>query len=146
MGKVVHWVSKMPTSQLLVWCCVILKTKSHLTFLPSQVVGQQFASVSYTMLWALITSTCEMLELNDWEPNKLQAQLLFLKKNPTSKVVFFFWVKLVPYLMGHIVGTKRLNNYIFSHYPIDIMVQIIRTKLMHMVLQWSVINYTQNPK
>jgi hypothetical protein len=32
MGEIVHWVSKMLTSQLLVCCCVILKTKRSFHF------------------------------------------------------------------------------------------------------------------
>jgi hypothetical protein len=64
-GKTMHWVDKMPASQLLVCCCVILKTKGCFTFLPPQVVGQQLTLVNRTMLWVLIVGTCEMLELNN---------------------------------------------------------------------------------
>jgi hypothetical protein len=45
-----QWVSKMPTSQLLVCCCVILKMEGRFTFLPPQVVGQQFALADHIML------------------------------------------------------------------------------------------------
>jgi len=111
MGKIVHWKNKMPTSQLLVCCYVILKTKGRFTFLPPQVVGQQLASNGFTRLWQLIACTWELLELEDWKPNKLWV--LFLckqsKQNLASpKVVTSFWVKLVPSWMGHIVGTTCL--------------------------------------
>ncbi len=93
IGKIVHWVNKMPTSQLLVCYCVILKMEGGFTFLPPWIVGQQLALVGYTMLWTLITVTCKMLELN--KPNKLRAQL-WSKENPiSSKIVTSFWIKLI---------------------------------------------------
>jgi len=39
-GKIVHCWNKMPTSQLLVCCCVNLKMKGCFTFLPPWVVRQ----------------------------------------------------------------------------------------------------------
>jgi hypothetical protein len=39
IGKTVHWVSKMPTSQLLVCYYVILKIEGCFTFLPPQSCG-----------------------------------------------------------------------------------------------------------
>jgi hypothetical protein len=78
MGKTMHLKSKMPASQLLMCCCIILKTKGHLTFLPPQVVGQQLASKILTKLGQLTTiGTWELLEHEDWELNKLQALLLW---------------------------------------------------------------------
>jgi hypothetical protein len=55
--KIVHWRNKMPTSQLLVCYCAILKMKGRFTFLPPQIVGQQLASNGLTRLWQLTIST-----------------------------------------------------------------------------------------
>jgi hypothetical protein len=63
--ETVDWVSKMPPSQLLVCCCVILKMKGRLAFLPPWVVGQQLTFANRTMLWALTTTMYEMLELDN---------------------------------------------------------------------------------
>jgi len=85
-----HWRSKMLASQLLMCCCVILRTKGHLTFLPPQVVGQQLASKGLTRLGQFtIVGTWELLEHEDWEPNKLQELLLWRwsKENPTSSKI-----------------------------------------------------------
>jgi hypothetical protein len=55
-----------------------LKIESHFTFLP-QVIGQQLASKGFTRLGQLIVaSTWELLEQENWEPNKLRA--LFLQR------------------------------------------------------------------
>jgi len=91
-----HWISKILACQLLVCYCVILEMKGHFTFLPPQIIGQQFISASRTMLWALIVGTCEMLELEDWEPNKLRTQLWSKENFTSSKVVTSFWIKSVP--------------------------------------------------
>jgi hypothetical protein len=66
-----HWISKMLASQLLVCCYVNLKMEGHFTFLPPRIVGQQLASNNLTRLWQLTTCKWELLELKDWEPNKL---------------------------------------------------------------------------
>jgi hypothetical protein len=71
MGKIVHGISKMLTSQLLVCCYVNLKTKGCPTFLPPRIVGQQLASDNFSKLWQFTTRTWELLKLKDWEPNKL---------------------------------------------------------------------------
>jgi hypothetical protein len=80
--------------QLLVCCCVNLRTNGCLTFLPPQVVGQQLALEGLTALGQLTkTDTWELLEHEDWEPNKLRALLLrrWSKENPTfAKVINSF--------------------------------------------------------
>jgi hypothetical protein len=116
-GKTMHWVNKMPTSQLLVCCWVILKMKGHLTFLPPWIVGQQLTSVDHTMLWTLITSTCELLGLNNWETNKLQTQLWSNDNLASSRIITSFWLKLIPSWMSHIVGTKGLATIYFHVVP-----------------------------
>ncbi len=111
MRTIMHWKNKTPTSQLLVCCGVILKMKGCLIFLPPWVVSQPLALNSFTRLWQLITSTWELLELEDWKPNKLWVLFLcrWSKENPaSSKDVTSFWVKLVPSWMGHIIGTTSL--------------------------------------
>jgi hypothetical protein len=62
----------MQACQLLVCYYVILKMEGRFT-LPPWVVGQQLASIGHTMLRAFIAGTYEMLELDDWEPNKVQT-------------------------------------------------------------------------
>ncbi len=116
--EIVHWVSKLLTSQLLVWCCVILKVEGHFTFLPPQVVGQQLASVGHTMLWTLIASTCKLLGLDDWEPNKLWTWLRS-KENPTSsRVITSFWVKSIPSWINHPIGIEGLTTIYFPIIPL----------------------------
>jgi aromatic ring hydroxylase len=65
--------------------------------------------------------TLELLELEDWKPNKLQA--LFLcrqsKQNlASSRVVISFWVKLLPSWMGHTVGIIGLATTNFFIVPL----------------------------
>jgi len=117
MRKIMHWVSKMPTSQLLVCWCIILKTKGYIAFLPPWVVGQQLASTGCTMLWTLIVSTCEMLEINNWEPNKLRTQLWSKENHVSFRVVTSFWVKSIPSWMGHPIETKGLTTTYFHIVP-----------------------------
>jgi hypothetical protein len=131
----------MPTSQLLLCYCVNLKIEGHLTFLPPRVVGQQLTSKGFTRLVQLIVvSTWELLEQKRLEPNKLR--MLFLckwsKENPTSsRIVNSFWAKLIPSWMGHTIGTIGLRNYKFSRCSTNATIQVIWTKLMLMVLEWS---------
>jgi len=109
--KTVHWKSNLSASQLFVCYCVILNIEDLLTFLPPQVVGQQLASNSLVGLWQLTSSTWELLELEDWKPNKLWALFLhkWSKENTTSSIVVTsFWVKLIPSWMGHKVGMVGL--------------------------------------
>jgi hypothetical protein len=55
---------------------------------------------------------------NNWEPNKLQAQLQ-LKENPTSsKVVTSFQIKSVPSWMSHTIGTEGLTTTYFRIVPL----------------------------
>jgi hypothetical protein len=58
-----HWRNKMPTSQLLVCYYVNLKMEGHLTFLLTQVLGQQLALDDFIRLWQLTINTWELLEL-----------------------------------------------------------------------------------
>jgi hypothetical protein len=103
----------MLASQLLVCYCVILKTEGRITFLPPWIVGQQLASGSHTMLWALIEATCELLKLDNWEPNKLQAWPQSKGKPASSKVVTSFRIKTIPFWMNHTIGTKGLATIYF---------------------------------
>jgi len=68
-------------------------------------------------LGQLITlGTWELFDQKYWEPNKLWALFLWrsLKGNLTSRVVNSFWVNLVPFWMGHTVGTTCLKLQIFA--------------------------------
>jgi hypothetical protein len=106
-GKTMHWRNKMSTSQLLVCCYVNLKMEGCITFLPPWIVNEQLALDGITRLWQFILGTWELLELENWKPNKLWTLFLsrWSKENLTfSKVVTSFWVKLIPFWMGHIVG------------------------------------------
>jgi hypothetical protein len=142
--KTMHWVSKMPTSQLLVWCYVILKMEGWFTFLPPWVVGQQLASTNCTMLWTLITCTCKMLELDDWEPKNLQARL-------RSKKTLFLLELLPPFelsqylLDGPYSWNYKPSNYIFSCCPTYTTIQISETKPMHMVFWWCAMKLYLKP-
>ncbi len=145
-GKTMHWVNKMSTYLLLVCWCVILKIEGCFTILPPGVVGQQLASVGHTMLWALITSTCEMLELDDWEPNKLWTWLRS-KKNPTSsRVVTSFWVKSIPSWMGHTIGTEGLTTTYFCTVPPTQWFKSLRQNQCIWCSSDPIWNCTQNPK
>jgi len=139
--KTVHWKSNLQASQLFVCYCVILNREDLFTFSPPRVIGQQLASNSLVGLWQLTKNTWELLELKDWKPNKLWALFLqkWSKENLTSyRVVTSFWVKLIPYWMGHKVGTAGLIISSFRTIP-PTQWLIIKTKLMFMVFEWFVV-------
>jgi hypothetical protein len=112
----------MPVFQLLVCCCVNLRTNGCFTFLPPQVIGQRLTLEGLTTLGQLTKiGTWELLEHEDWEPNKLWALLLRRrsKGNLTfAKVINSFWVKLVPSWMGHTIGIIYLIITIFYNVPL----------------------------
>jgi hypothetical protein len=144
MGKTVHWVSKMLASQLLVCYCVSLKREGHFTLLPPWVVSQQLASTGYTMLWTFIASTCKMLELHDWEPNRLRAWLCSKENLPSSRVITSFWIESLSSWMGHIVGTKGLTTAYFCTIP---STQWFKSLRQNQCIWWSsdpLWNCTQN--
>ncbi len=107
-GKQCTRKSKMPASQLLLCCCVNLKSKG---LCHHELQGNnlhQRASQDWGNSLQQAHGNC----LN-WDPNKLQMLLLRRrsKENPTSsKVVNSFW-------MGHIVGTTCLTTTNFCNVP-----------------------------
>jgi hypothetical protein len=50
-------------------------------------VSQQLALDGLTKLWQFIVGTWELLELENWEPNKLRA--LFLNRRSKENLKFF---------------------------------------------------------
>ncbi len=132
-----HWRSNLPASQLFICNCVILNMEGLFTFLPPRVVGQQLASDNLTRLWQLTRGTWELLELEDWKPNKLRTSFLhkWSKGNLVSSTV-------VTFLDGPYGWNCMPNNSKFSNCSTHTTAQIIKISVYGV---W-VVHYDIQPK
>jgi len=55
--------------------------------------------------------------VNNWEPNKLRTQLWSKENHVSFRVVTSFWVKSIPFWMGHLVETKGRTTTYFHIVP-----------------------------
>jgi hypothetical protein len=69
--KLVEGLNNLPTSQLLMWCCVYLNIEGLLTFLPQRDAGQLLASIGLITFGVKVEGTEKLLEVEGSPLNKL---------------------------------------------------------------------------